>query len=118
MNLVEDYLQNNANESQRAMFEKIRAIVHEIVPEVEESISYGIPTFKHKGKYVVYWGAFKNHMSLFPAIRTGDLEKKLAKFRAAKGTLHFTEENPIPEPLLREFIKQRFDNTLTRQKKY
>lgn len=41
----------------------IRKIIHEIVPEVEEAISYQIPCFKYNG-YLIYYAAFPNHISL------------------------------------------------------
>jgi uncharacterized protein YdhG (YjbR/CyaY superfamily) len=34
---------------QRAQFQRLQAIVKRLVPEAEEAISYGIPTFKYRG---------------------------------------------------------------------
>ena len=54
--------------AQRAQFERIRRIVRSIVPDAEETISYRIPTFKHRGKYLIYFAAFKDHMSVYPTV--------------------------------------------------
>jgi len=35
---------------QREQFQRLQAIVKRLVPEAEEAISYGIPTFKYRGK--------------------------------------------------------------------
>ena len=43
--------------------QKIRNEVHEVVPDVEETISYQIPCFKFNG-YLIYYAAFTNHISL------------------------------------------------------
>ena len=49
----------------RAVLEKIRSTVRSLVPDAEEKISYGIPAFVWHGN-LVYYGAMKNHLSLFP----------------------------------------------------
>lgn len=111
MSDIEAYL-NNATSSQKAEFERIRKIVKEVAPSAEESISYGVPCFKHKGRPLVYFGAFKNHMSIYPA--SDDLVDAvggdLAKFRTSKGTLQFTEVNPIPESVIKEIIEFRLNS--------
>ena len=43
--------------------QQVRDIVHEIVPDVEETISYQIPCFKYNG-YLIYYAAFAQHITL------------------------------------------------------
>ena len=64
---VDDYLEA-LTPAQREQFERVRQIVRSMVPDAEESISYGIPAFKHRGKMVIYFAAFKNHMSVYPTV--------------------------------------------------
>lgn len=107
MKTVDEYLQK-VTPAQRAEFERIRRIVKQLVPEVEEVISYGIPTFKYKGTYVLYFGAFKRHMSIFPgSALTESVKLELGAYKLAKGTVQFTEANPIPEPILKKIILHR-----------
>jgi uncharacterized protein YdhG (YjbR/CyaY superfamily) len=107
MRTVEDYLKN-ATPAQRAEYERIRRIVKRLVPNAEEVISYGIPTFKYKGKYVLYFGAFKGHMSLFPGAHlTAVLREKLSGYKMAKGTIQFTEDHPIPDSVVEEIVSER-----------
>ena len=94
--------------SQKAELERIRKIVHDTVPGVEEVISYGMPAFRYKDKYLVGFCAYKNHLSLFPT--SGPIEAlkdKLEVFKLSKGTIQFTLENPLPEPLIREILLSR-----------
>lgn len=115
MATIDDYLSNQASPTQRKVLEKIRKIALEVVPDAEEVISYGVPTIKYKGKYVVYFAAFKGHMSLYPA--SDGLVKEvpeLAPFRKAKGTLHFTEDNQIPDLVLRKTIGYMFKEAAER----
>ena len=86
---------------QREQFERVRSIVKRLVPEAEEAISYGIPTFKYRGKYLIYFGAFKNHMSVYPTL--GAVEPT----KGTKGTFQFTEEDPVPEDVVVNIVSQR-----------
>src|SRR4051812_25778834 len=107
MSVIDEYL-DNVSAPQRAELERIRRIVQETVPEAEELISYGMPGFKYQGKYLVGFAAFKDHLSLFPTSRPVEVfEDKLKGFQISKGTIQFTEENPIPEHLIKEILLSR-----------
>ena len=56
-----------------------------------------MPTFNYKGHYLVYFGAFKNHIGFYPA-PTGNAEFKeeLELYGTGKGTLKFPLNKPIP----------------------
>ena len=105
---VEEYLSGISPE-QRKWYEKIKKMVHKIEPEMTEGISYGIPTFFYKDKYVLYFAGFKDHMSIYPVTdnMVEPLGKELEKFRSGRGTLHFTSKDPIPDHLLESIIRFR-----------
>jgi uncharacterized protein YdhG (YjbR/CyaY superfamily) len=105
MQTVNEYLEG-ATDSQRKALENIRQLVKRLVPEAEETISYGVPTFKVQKKPLIYYAAFKNHMSIFPAsdAMVEELGEELNTFRTSKGTMQFTESNQIPETLLEQII--------------
>lgn len=113
MSGIDDYLKG-IQPAQRKEFDRIRKFVREIVPETTEAVSYGIPTFYYKNKYLIYFGAFKSHMSLFPASdgMIGKLGDKVAKYRKGKGTLQYTEKELIPDDVVREIIKYRYEDIL------
>ena len=107
MSVIDDYL-NKLSSVQRTELERIRVIVKEIAPDSEETLSYGVPTFKVKKQPLVYIGVFKNHMSLFPTSGpTKALKDKLKNFDVSKGTIRFTIEKPIPEKLIIEILHIR-----------
>lgn len=65
-----------------------------------------MPTITFKGKYLIYFAAYKNHMSIFGGLN--ELEDKLGDFKLShKGTLQFTEDNPVPEEIIREIVLRR-----------
>lgn len=110
MTPIDDYLKD-VPLTKKNELERIRTIVKSLVPDGEEVISYGMPTIKYKGKYLIYFGAFKDHLSVFP---TGDptLEdiEGYAAFKTSKGTLQFTEEKPIPDKLVKALVLARIES--------
>ena len=100
MTTVEEYLQG-LTPAQRAQFERVRGIVKHLVPDAEETISYGIPTFKYRGKYLIYFAAHKKHMSVYPTIGAVDATK------GTKGTFRFTEDDPVPEDVVVKIVSHR-----------
>lgn len=104
---VQAYIAAAAPETRRKLKE-IRALVKATAPHVTERISYGIPTFDLKGKYLVYMAAFKEHVSIYPATGPAARElKELAPYRAGKGTLRFPLDRPLPKGVIRKFVRVR-----------
>jgi uncharacterized protein YdhG (YjbR/CyaY superfamily) len=97
---VDEYVQA-LTPGQREQFERVRRIVKRLVPDAEETISYGIPTFKHRGNYLIYFAAFKNHMSVYPTV--GAIEAT----KGTKGTFRFTENDPVPEDVVVKIVSHR-----------
>lgn len=109
MSVIDDYLKT-VTPSQRVELERIRKITLELVPNAEETIGYGIPTLKYNKKYLIYFAAFKNHMSVFPgSALTAELKEKLSGYTFGKGTIQFTEAKPLPESVIKEIIRSRLD---------
>jgi len=85
---IDEYL-GNVQPSQRAEYERIRKIVLETVPEAIEGISYNMPSFRYRDQNLIWVGAFKKHMSIFPP------------------TVKFTPEHPLPESTIKEILRAR-----------
>jgi uncharacterized protein YdhG (YjbR/CyaY superfamily) len=105
---MDDYLDGLPPE-QKAALERVRAIVVELVPEAEEGTSYGMPAFIYAGRPLLGFRAAKKHLSLFPfspaAIES--VSDRLGSFDLAKGTIRFTTDHPVPEPVLADMIRHR-----------
>lgn len=112
MSVIDEYFEK-LEPKQRAELERIRRIVRKSYPDAEETISYGMPAFRYKGKYFVGFNAFKNHLSLFPGGRViGELQYKLGAFKLSKGTIRFEPSHPIPEELIKEILDARAEDIL------
>jgi uncharacterized protein YdhG (YjbR/CyaY superfamily) len=107
MNEIDTYMQNTAP-SQKQEMERIRKLVRELVPDATEAMSYGMPAFKYKGKYLVGYAAYKDHMSFFPTPEPiARLKDKLSGYQLAKGTVQFTVEVPLTDAIIRELTEAR-----------
>jgi uncharacterized protein YdhG (YjbR/CyaY superfamily) len=54
---IDEYIAGFPNDVQEIL-EKIRRTIRKAAPDAEETISYQIPTFTLKGKYLVYFAAY------------------------------------------------------------
>jgi len=104
MSIVTDYI-DKLNDKEKPVLERLRAIVYEAVPKAEDGFSYGIPTYRYKGKYMIAFASNKNFMSIYPGAEVIDvLKKELSAFKISKGTISFTADQPLPDELLRTII--------------
>jgi uncharacterized protein YdhG (YjbR/CyaY superfamily) len=105
---VAEYLADVPDDA-RATLEKVRASIRGAAPKAEEKIGYGMPGFYLDGHPLVYFAAFKEHCSLFPA-STAVIETfadELRRYDVAKGTIRFPIGKPPPAALVRKIVKAR-----------
>ena len=97
---VDEYI-NSCPDEVQAILREIRRRVRAAVPDTGETISYGIPTMTLARKHLIYIGAWKTHISVYP-VPSGDpeLDEELAPYRSGKGTLKFGLRKPIPYELI------------------
>ncbi len=92
-----------------ARMQTIREIINELVPEVEEVISYQLPCFKYKG-YLLYYAAFPNHISLsnpFSDDFRSHFKEEIKNYKTSKAVIQFPLDDPFPEELIRKIVNFR-----------
>jgi uncharacterized protein YdhG (YjbR/CyaY superfamily) len=95
------------------ILEEIRKIIKIAAPEAEETINYGIPTFKLKGN-LVHFAAFKKHIGFYPTPSGIEAFKdELADYELSKGTVKFPLDNPIPYDLIKRITAYRVAEVLS-----
>jgi uncharacterized protein YdhG (YjbR/CyaY superfamily) len=99
----------------QGVLEKIRQSIRKAVPEAEETISYRMPTFKLKGRVLVYFAAFRKHIGLFPPAPR-EFKKEVSKYEGPKGNLKFPTDEPIPYDLVTRIVLFRKKAILDRTK--
>ena len=97
------------------MLTGLRQAIIELVPDGEDIISYNIPCIKLNGKDLLWYAAWKEHISLYP--RTKLMEKtikELAQYAESKGTIKFPLNQPFPFNLLNKIVKTRVQKINTK----
>lgn len=101
---VDDYLAQATPEA-AALIGRLRALIHELAPDVVESIAYGMPTFAAPGHHRFHLGAWAKHVGVYPVGPAPEpLESALAPLRAAKDTVRLPLERPLDEEPARQLL--------------
>lgn len=113
---VNEYISQFPEEVQKKL-EQIRAIIKEVAPEAEESISYGIPTYKLNKKSLVYFSRNKNHIGFY-ATPTGHaaFAGELSRYKQGKGSVQLPFKEPLPLKLIERIVQFRVAENNQRKK--
>ena len=99
-------------ENVQTILAKVRATIAAAAPAATESISYDMPTFNLNGRYLVYFGAYKKHIGLYPVATTHpDLVEALRPYAAGKGSARFPLNKPIPYDLITKIVEFKVRET-------
>ena len=93
-------------EDQRAALQKLRETIKAAAPEAGESISYGIPSFKYKGRPLIHIGAAKHHCAIYGLVPDA-YKDELKQYDTSKGTIRFPADKPLPATLVKKLVKTR-----------
>ena len=96
---------------QRAALETLRGQIRALVPDAEEAISYGLPTFKLNGN-LVHFGAAAKHCAFYPGALIDQFADRLEGFQTAKGTIRFQPDQPLPPDLIADIVRSRVAQNL------
>ncbi len=110
---IDDYIAGFPDDVQEIL-EKIRMRIRKAAPGAEETVRYGLPTFRLEGN-LVHFGAWKEHVGFYPT-PTGieKFEKELSVYERAKGSVQFPLARPIPFALISRIVKFRVKENLDR----
>ena len=112
---VDEYIASQPD-TVRSILERVRSTIRKAIPQAEESISYKIPAYKLRGDRVLYFAAWKQHFSIYPATA-----RVIAAFKddvapyVVKSTLRFPISQPVPVKLIARIAKFRANEVAERQ---
>jgi uncharacterized protein YdhG (YjbR/CyaY superfamily) len=108
---IDEYISTFPEEIQKIL-EELRAIIKASAPDVEEKISYQMPTFALKGN-LVHFAAWKKHIGFYPTSSgTQAFKHELSIYEGAKGSVKFPIEKPLPLELISKIVKFRVAENL------
>jgi uncharacterized protein YdhG (YjbR/CyaY superfamily) len=98
----------------RSSLDEMRRTIHEAAPDAKEAIAYQIPTFRLKGRNLVHFAAFKNHIGFYPTSSgVAAFEAELSPRVIGKGSVQFPLGEPIPHDLVRRIVAFRVNEVST-----
>lgn len=87
----------------------LRDSLRELLPDAEECIAWGMPTYRVGGKNVAHFTGFRNHCSFFPS--SGSIASQVDGIpdwcEVSKGTIRFPIGKKLPKTLVRRLVRAR-----------
>ena len=107
---VDEYMAQLPDD-RRAVMEQLRSTIRSAAPDATEAISYNMPAFRLRGRFLVSYQAFKRHYSLFPWSdrMVAELGDDLRPYAVGKGTIRFPADEPIPLELVARIVTIRLE---------
>ena len=98
----------------QALLQSIRTAARAVAPQAQERLSYGMPTLFQHG-VLLHFGAFKQHIGLFPPVTEPVLREKAARYAGPKGNLQLPLNEPMPLELISEIVRTRLQANRARR---
>ena len=100
-NPIDEYIALQPLEAQ-PFLNQVRKTISSALPNALEIISYQIPTY-YKNKNIIHFGAFKNHIGIYPGPKAIEhFKNKLKDFKHSKGTIQIPYNQSLPLDLIKE----------------
>jgi len=106
---VDAYLASLAR-AERESLERLRTIIKDTVPRVEERVSYGTTVMFSLGRDLVGFVSQPKHLSFFTASPrlVQAMRSEIAKTHKVSGaTIHFSPDHPLPAGLVKKILRAR-----------
>lgn len=87
----------------------MRDLIQKTIPKLEESMYYSMPAFRYKGKVLVCFAAFKNHLGFYPCDggTIGHFQDRLAAYKCSKGAIQIPYTETMDAKLLKDILLHR-----------
>jgi uncharacterized protein YdhG (YjbR/CyaY superfamily) len=96
--------------AERDALERLRALIKETVPRVEERISYGTAVMFSRGSDLVGLVSQPKHLSFLTAspMLAAAMKGEITKTHKVSGaTIHFSPAHPLPAGLVKKILRAR-----------
>lgn len=101
---IQEYIQQQETSVQPRLTE-IYDTIRTAIPDAEERISWGMPTF-WKGHNIIHFAAGKNHIGIYPGPEAIiEFSEKLKEYKTSKGAIQLPNNKELPLNLIAEIAK-------------
>lgn len=114
-NSIDEYISRFPADVQ-LLLNNIRQTINKVAPQAEETIAYGIPTFKLNGN-LVHFGGYKQHIGFYPGPEAIEVfYKELSEYKVSKGTVKFPISKELPYDLVARITEYRVKKNIKKKK--
>ena len=101
---ISEYIQQQEASVQSRLI-LIYDTIRTTIPDAEERISWGMPTF-WKGHNIIHFAAGKNHIGIYPGPEAiVEFSEKLTDYKTSKGAIQLPNNKELPLQLISEIAK-------------
>jgi uncharacterized protein YdhG (YjbR/CyaY superfamily) len=102
-----DHYISTFDETQQQALRCVRETIRQAAPEASETITYHMPTYVLDGRYLVYFAAYKKHLSVFGLSGSAlSRHAEAAKpYVTAKGALRIPFSRLLPLDLVADLVR-------------
>lgn len=96
--------------AERTTLERLRGLIKDTVPNIDERVSYGTTVMFSLGRDLVGFVSHPKHLSFFAASPklVQAMKSEIARTHKVSGaTIHFSPDNPLPSALVRNILRAR-----------
>ncbi len=98
---VDEYIAS-CDEHMRTLLQEVRQAIREAIPDAEETISWGMPTYRRK-QNLIHFAANRNHIGIYPGSEAVEaFADRLEGLSHDKGTIRIPLKEPLPLELIRD----------------
>lgn len=113
--LIETYINQTPQEIQ-PLLRRVRQLVLEVDPELTQTLSYQMPTFKKYGKAVFHFAPQKNHLGIYPTpAAIEQFTARLAGYKTSKGAIQIPYSMPLDEDLIQDLVRSNLQELENRE---
>ena len=105
---IQEYIDSqevNVRERLNTIYEAIRSAI----PDAEERISWGMPTF-WKGRNIIHFAPAKKHIGLYPGPEAVEaFREQLKDYKTSKGAIQLPNNKELPLSLVAEIARWSYE---------
>ncbi len=106
---IQEYI-DGQDEAIRPRLTDIYRTIRTAIPEAEERISWGMPTF-WKGRNIIHFAAAKRHIGIYPGPEAIEhFSDRLREYKTSKGAIQLPNAHRLPLDLIAEIARWNYEN--------
>ena len=115
---ISEYINNLSSTQAQKKLKKMLGIARKAAPKAEKGIKWGMPALSYN-RVLVMFGAFKNHVSLFPTGSVlNNFTKEVKNYKTSRGTIQFPLNKPLPKTLIKKIVVFRVKQATLQDKRW